>query len=183
MSPAVGSDGALYFGAKGKGGSGGVFYAIEPNGAKRWEYPVSGVIRSSATIGGNGTIYVGAGSEVIALRPNGTLLWSHDLGRPITDLASELQYPELAEDARGVLRTLTSCEKPIAAKDNRWFTVRIMPYRTLDNRIDGVVIGEHDASQVLVFSSLRRDGKPIDIDSEFKQKIYNFYVLSGRKAA
>ena len=63
-----------------------------------------------------------------------------DVGRPITDLASELHYPELAEDAREVLRTLASAEKPIAARDGRWFTVRIMPYRTLDDRIDGVVI-------------------------------------------
>jgi len=63
-----------------------------------------------------------------------------DAGRPITDLASELRYPELAGDAKEVLRTLTSVEKPIAARDGRWFTVRIMPYRTLDDRIDGVVI-------------------------------------------
>ncbi len=63
-----------------------------------------------------------------------------DLGRPITDLASALCYPELAEDAREILRTLVPAEKPIAAHDGRWFTVRIMPYRTLDDRIDGVVI-------------------------------------------
>ena len=63
-----------------------------------------------------------------------------DIGRPITDLASNLRYPELAEDAREVLRALASVEKPIAACDGRWFTVRIMPYRTMDNRIDGVVI-------------------------------------------
>jgi len=63
-----------------------------------------------------------------------------DVGRPITDLASGLKYPGLDEDAREILRTLASAEKPIAAHDGRWFTVRIMPYRTLDNRIDGVVI-------------------------------------------
>jgi hypothetical protein len=63
-----------------------------------------------------------------------------DAGRPITDLASDLRYPELADDAREVLRTLTPTEKPIATHDGRWFTVRIMPYRTLDSRIDGVVI-------------------------------------------
>jgi two-component system CheB/CheR fusion protein len=63
-----------------------------------------------------------------------------DAGRPITDLASELRYPELAGDAREVLRKLASVEKSISARDGRWFTVRIMPYRTLDDRIDGVVI-------------------------------------------
>ena len=63
-----------------------------------------------------------------------------DVGRPITDLASELRYPELADDAREVLRKLTATEKPIAARDGRWFTVRIMPYRTLDDRIDGLVL-------------------------------------------
>jgi two-component system CheB/CheR fusion protein len=63
-----------------------------------------------------------------------------DVGRPITDLASELRYPELPEDALEVLRKLAPMEKPIAARDGRWFTVRIMPYRTMDDRIDGVVI-------------------------------------------
>jgi chemotaxis methyl-accepting protein methylase len=63
-----------------------------------------------------------------------------DEGRPITDLASNLSYPELADDAREVLRKLASVEKPIGAQDGRWFSVRIMPYRTLDDRIDGVVI-------------------------------------------
>ena len=63
-----------------------------------------------------------------------------DVGRPITDLASELRYPELPKDALEVLRKLAPMEKPIAARDGRWFTVRIMPYRTMDDRIDGVVI-------------------------------------------
>ena len=53
-----------------------------------------------------------------------------DVGRPITDLASDLRYPELADDAREVLRTLASAEKPVGTRDGRWFTVRIMPYRT-----------------------------------------------------
>ncbi|MHB1309769.1 MAG: chemotaxis protein CheB [Limisphaerales bacterium] len=63
-----------------------------------------------------------------------------DAGRPITDLASDLCYPELAEDGRAVLRSLIPIEKPVACNDGRWFTVRVMPYRTLDDRIDGLVI-------------------------------------------
>ena len=63
-----------------------------------------------------------------------------DVGRPITDLASALRYPELAEEVREVLRSLAASEKPIAARDGRSFSVRIMPYRTVDDRIDGVVI-------------------------------------------
>jgi chemotaxis methyl-accepting protein methylase/chemotaxis response regulator CheB len=63
-----------------------------------------------------------------------------DVGRPITDLASDLLYPELVTDAHEVLRTLVFSERSISTKDKRWFSVRVMPYRTMDNRINGVVI-------------------------------------------
>jgi len=67
-----------------------------------------------------------------------------DVGRPITDLASDLLYPELVTDAHEVLRTLVFSERSIGTKDKRWFTVRVMPYRTMDNRISGVVITYSD---------------------------------------
>ena len=63
-----------------------------------------------------------------------------DAGRPITDITTDLDYPGLAADAREVLRSLVFIEKQVATRDGRWFLVRIMPYRTLENRIDGVVI-------------------------------------------
>jgi two-component system CheB/CheR fusion protein len=63
-----------------------------------------------------------------------------DIGRPLTDLVSDLAYPELANDAREVLHTLVFIQKQIPTNDNRWFSVRIMPYRTYDDRIDGLVI-------------------------------------------
>ncbi|MFO7550005.1 MAG: chemotaxis protein CheB [Haliea sp.] len=63
-----------------------------------------------------------------------------DLGRPLSDLTSNLDYPDLHNDALETLRTLAFSEKQIRATDGRWFTVRIMPYRRLDNMIDGVVI-------------------------------------------
>ncbi|MCX6252341.1 MAG: PAS domain-containing protein [Bacteroidetes bacterium] len=63
-----------------------------------------------------------------------------DLGRPFTDLVSDLIYPELAADALKVLNSLVFIQKPIPTKDGRWFSIRIMPYRTFDDRIDGLVI-------------------------------------------
>jgi two-component system CheB/CheR fusion protein len=63
-----------------------------------------------------------------------------DVGRPITDIASDLDFPGLADQAREVLRTLFSHEQQVATRDGRWFMMRIMPYRTLENMIDGVVM-------------------------------------------
>ncbi|MEP7134996.1 MAG: chemotaxis protein CheB [Chloroflexota bacterium] len=69
-----------------------------------------------------------------------TKLIAGDVGRPITDIASDLLYAEMDQDAREVLRTLVSIEKQVATLSKRWFSVRILPYRTLHDMIDGVVI-------------------------------------------
>lgn len=63
-----------------------------------------------------------------------------DIGRPLTDLTNTLSYPDLHQDAKETLRTLTACEKEIPTTDGRWFSVRIMPYRTLSNMIQGAVL-------------------------------------------
>lgn len=63
-----------------------------------------------------------------------------DVGRPLSHIVTDLDYPELRADATEVLRTLMFQEREIATHDNRWYRVRIMPYRTQDNVINGVVI-------------------------------------------
>ncbi|MES2264026.1 MAG: PAS domain-containing protein, partial [Pseudomonadota bacterium] len=67
-------------------------------------------------------------------------LIASDLLRPLSDIVTDLVYPELEADAQAVLRTLVYSEKQAVTRDGRWFTVRIMPYRTVDNVIDGLVL-------------------------------------------
>jgi two-component system CheB/CheR fusion protein len=63
-----------------------------------------------------------------------------DVGRPLSDITSNLHYPEMTEEAQEVLRKLAFSEKQITTSDGRWFSVRIMPYRTMEDVIAGVVI-------------------------------------------
>lgn len=69
-----------------------------------------------------------------------------DAGRSITDIVCDLDYPRLGSDALDVLRTLVFKETDVSATDARWFKVRIMPYRTQANLIDGLVITFADIS-------------------------------------
>ncbi len=63
-----------------------------------------------------------------------------DRGRPLSDLTHKLGYGGLLEDARAVLETLIPVEREVETDDSHWFLIRVMPYRTLDDRIEGVVI-------------------------------------------
>jgi len=63
-----------------------------------------------------------------------------DIGRPFTDQVSDLQYPEIDSHAKQVLKTLTTIENEITTVDGRWYKVRIMPFRTIEDRIDGLVL-------------------------------------------
>lgn len=88
-------------------------------------------------------LFLDAGLHVRRFTPQVTQLFKlipGDLGRPLADLASHLDYPSIYDDAREVLRKLASIERRVQAKDGLAYQVRIMPYRTADDRIDGVVI-------------------------------------------
>ena len=69
-----------------------------------------------------------------------------DIGRPFTDLVSELHYSEIDSNAKQVLKTLVPIESAISANNDRWFSVRIMPYRTTDDHIEGLVLTFTDIS-------------------------------------
>jgi two-component system CheB/CheR fusion protein len=92
-----------------------------------------------------------------------------DVGRPITDIVSALDYPALAVDAYEVLRTLNSIEKQIPTQDDRWFTVRIMPYRTHENRIDGAVITLTNITESKALEAALRKAQS-DLEARFSRR-------------
>ena len=63
-----------------------------------------------------------------------------DIGRPITELVNNLNYSSLDELSHQVLNTLIPKETEVTSTENKWYRIRIMPYRTLDDRIDGLVL-------------------------------------------
>jgi two-component system CheB/CheR fusion protein len=82
-----------------------------------------------------------------------------DEGRPITDFTHQLQYGSLAEDARTVLRDLAPIEHEVKSLSGGWFMVRLRPYRTVDDKIDGVVATFVDITQRRrAEEALRRNG-------------------------
>ena len=85
-----------------------------------------------------------------------------DIGRPITDLVSTLKFPELVNDVREVIRTLISRETQLPSRDKRWFNMRIIPYRTVEDKIDGVVITFTDITAAKTLEAkLRKQNDPI----------------------
>ncbi|MHB8799026.1 MAG: chemotaxis protein CheB [Thermoanaerobaculia bacterium] len=90
-----------------------------------------------------------------------------DVGRPLTDVANDLHGTDLAREAREVLRTLVPSQSQAQAEGGRWFEVRVLPYRTVDNRIDGVVMTFVDITQTKALESrLRRAATAADAGPE-----------------
>ncbi len=80
-----------------------------------------------------------------------------DVGRPIADFASDLDYAALVNDAHEVLRRLISHQQEARTRDGRWYLVRIMPYRTLSNTVEGVAITFTDISTAKALEQKLRD--------------------------
>jgi two-component system CheB/CheR fusion protein len=95
------------------------------------------------------TLYLDEQLRVRRYTPHATRIFKlipSDIGRPITDQVTTLDYPDLASDVKEVLRSLVCREVKVRGDGGRWFSVCSTPYRTHDNRIDGVVITFVDIS-------------------------------------
>lgn len=63
-----------------------------------------------------------------------------DLGRPLEHVMTNLTYTRMIDDLGNVINNLTSREVEVQSNEGHWYSMRIIPYRTTDNRIDGAVL-------------------------------------------
>ncbi len=97
------------------------------------------------------TIFLNTKLDIVRFTPHAKRvikLIDTDVGRPLSDLVSMLHYERLEADARSVLDTLVPIEREVESVDAAHFAVRIMPYRTSENIINGLVITFTDVSLV-----------------------------------
>lgn len=88
-----------------------------------------------------------------------------DIGRAITDFTSRLLYDGIEADARTVLRDLSPLETEVQSRDGRWFIIRLRPYRTVEDKINGVVL-------TFVDITTRRE-----IENDLRESERNYQVL------
>jgi two-component system CheB/CheR fusion protein len=96
-----------------------------------------------------GTLFLDSSLRIKRFTDRVTELFSvtpADEGRPITDFAHQLEYGDLIKDARTVLSDLAPIRRELKSRNGRWYDMRLRPYRTVDDKIDGVVITFVDVS-------------------------------------
>ncbi|MCX6698589.1 MAG: PAS domain-containing protein [Methanomicrobiales archaeon] len=86
-------------------------------------------------------------------------LAASDTGRPLADIRSNIPDDDLIPDAQGVLDTLVPREKQVRTSGNEWYQVRIIPYRTYENVIDGVVMTFSDITTLKAVEAEARSSR------------------------
>jgi two-component system CheB/CheR fusion protein len=90
-----------------------------------------------------GTLFLDTELRIRMFTPSVTQVFrleASDIGRPITDFSHTLDGAGIEADARSVLRDLAPVDRDARTSDGRWLTIRVRPYRTLEDRIEGVVV-------------------------------------------
>jgi two-component system CheB/CheR fusion protein len=89
------------------------------------------------------TIFVDSGLRIKRFTPRAADLFSiiaSDVGRSLLDLTHKLDYDQLAEDVGATFDTLRAVEREVLSNDGRYYIVRLLPYRTNEDRIEGAVM-------------------------------------------
>jgi len=88
-----------------------------------------------------------------------------DVGRPISDLKPRINTPELEELLHRVIETLAPHEQEVRDKEGRWYSMRIRPYRTAENHIEGAVL------QLLDVDEIKRSLEQVRIARDYAEAI------------
>jgi two-component system CheB/CheR fusion protein len=96
------------------------------------------------------TVFVDSGLRIKRFTPRATDIFSviaSDLGRSLLDLTHRLDYDELADDVSATFETLRPVEREVRSLDGRWYIVRLLPYRTTEDRIEGAIMTFFDITE------------------------------------
>ena len=126
--------------------------------------------------------YTSAVTRIFGLRRS-------DVGRPLSEIAAMIPEHDLIADAKRVLETLANVEKEVITTDSRWYDVRIRPYRTTGNVIDGLVLTFSDISTQKAFQVYQRqlidtiENSLIELDRDLRvinanQAFYETFAVS-----
>lgn len=88
-----------------------------------------------------------------------------DIGRPLSDIRTNLNIPDLDALILEVLATLTVKDLEVQTQNGYWYTLRIRPYRTIENRIDGVIL------VLLDVDALKRSATIIEVARNYAEAI------------
>jgi two-component system CheB/CheR fusion protein len=97
-----------------------------------------------------------------------------DVGRPLSDIAQKYLDPHLLRDAQEVLRDLTTREHEVTSEGGHWCIRRILPYRTSDNRVEGVLMTFTDVTQLKGASEKARLLATVLLDSNDAVIVHDF---------
>ena len=100
---------------------------------------------------GVATVFLDENLHIRRFTPAATRLFKFiesDLGRPVADISSPLKDNILLKAARQVLENLIPVEEEVQTTDSKWYSLRVLPYRTLDNNISGVVVSFVDINRI-----------------------------------
>ena len=102
---------------------------------------------------GIGTVFVDHHLRILRFTPAATEIINlilSDVGRPVAHVVSNLRsYTDLVADTQAVLKSLIPKEVEVQTKGGKWYLLRILPYRTIDNVIEGAVITFVDITEVV----------------------------------
>ena len=88
-------------------------------------------------------------------------LVASDVGRPLSDIKSNIKDDDLLADAQAVLDSLVPREREVFTNGGEWYLARTQPYRTLDNVIDGVVLTFTDITKRMQAESAMKDAREL----------------------